>query len=626
MRNALIIILIAITIAPLCAGLVANLPDGQQVKLYDNMHALVIGIGNYTNGWSKLPNAVIDAKEVAVKLRNMGFSVIERYDVNSQQLNEALNDFVYKQGREESAALLIYYAGHGETETGADKKKLGYIVPSDAPLLTRDPKNFSLKAVSMTNIDALSLKIRSRHVLMLFDSCFSGSIFSLRGDAVPPVISASVQEKVRQYITSGSENEQVPDASYFKTCFLQALDGYADYNKDGYVTGSELGSYLRTEVVNYSLRTQNPQFGTIKSPELNKGDFVFAIKQVEKRMVDTPNPIQTPTVPVISDNYGIVQVETNLGGDLYINGEKKHSLVKGHKADIQLEPGSYNLELKTTSAAKSQKVKIKKGKTSNVEFKFPLAAMVPAGMILVEGGTFLMGDKTDEKASPVHKVTLSNFCIGMYEVTQKEWKAIMGSNPSEMQGDYKPVTNLSWYDAIEYCNARSRQEGLMPCYTIDKSRKDPNNASLYDDLKWIVAFDQSANGYRLPTEAEWEYAARGGKKSKGYSFAGSNKYFDVGIYHLHSILSKVIVDVGAKTPNELGTYDMSGNVWEWCWDWKDEYTKDKGLNPLGAVMGEYRILRGGSGEDKPLPKTTYRNGKNPGHLSRFVGFRVVRSL
>jgi len=249
-------------------------------------------------------------------------------------------------------------------------------------------------------------------------------------------------------------------------------------------------------------------------------------------------------------------------------------------------------------------------------------------MIKVEGGTFNMGsNEISDYAKPVHKVTLSNFLIGKYEVTQELWESVMGDNPSEFKGPKRPVEEVSWYDVVEFCNKLSAKEGLTPAYTIDETQKDPKNTSKYDILKWSVTCDFNTNGYRLPTEAEWEYAARGGNKSKGYTYSGSDKIDEVAWYY-SNISVEETHEVGKKKPNELGLYDISGNVWEWCWDWYsiDYYSSSSQTNPMGANSGSNRVLRGGSWfNDADGFRVADRFRDNPGSTTYDIGFRLART-
>jgi hypothetical protein len=254
-------------------GIQATSKQGENVFLYKDYHALVVGVSQYDD-WPDLPNAAKDAQEVAKRLEELGFTVKLAIDPTSQEMRLLLNELIYDIGKESDLAVLFYYAGHGETETLADDTKMGYIIPKDCPLLKQDPKGFGIQAISMREIEAVSLRIRAKHVLMLFDSCFSGSLFSLVR-AVPDDISEKSTLPVRQYITAGREEEQVPDRSMFKRCFLIGLEGDADLTGDGYITGSEMGLYLSEKVVNYTRRRQHPQYGKINNPNLDRGDFIF---------------------------------------------------------------------------------------------------------------------------------------------------------------------------------------------------------------------------------------------------------------------------------------------------------------------------------------------------------------
>ena len=194
-------------------------------------------------------------------------------------LRRALNKVVVGPGKQKDRAVLFWFSGHGHTLKEAGGKKLGYIVPVDAPNPDRDELGFMEHAISMREIETIAKRIQARHAIMLFDSCFSGAIFQAVRSKPSPYIEEKVKKSVRQFVTAGTEDEQVPDQSVFKEVFLQAIeDGYADRNKDGYVTGMELGDYMQEQVVNYSRKAQHPQFGKINDPQLDKGDFVFALK------------------------------------------------------------------------------------------------------------------------------------------------------------------------------------------------------------------------------------------------------------------------------------------------------------------------------------------------------------
>jgi hypothetical protein len=262
---------------------------GQSLYLYKDYQAVVIGVSDYEH-WPKLPNAVKDAQEVAGKLKVLGFNVKLITDPDSRQLKSTLSEIARRLGTEKNRALLLYYAGHGETTTLADGTDLGYIIPKDCPLQNLDPFGFDSKAVSMKEIEMLALKVRSKHMLVMFDSCFSGSLFAL-SRAAPTDISEKSAKPVRQFMTAGGANETVPDRSIFKVCLLQGLDGEADYNRDGFVTASELGLYLQTKVVNYTRGAQHPQFGKINNPYLDKGDFIFVLKPSKPKVAKATAPV-----------------------------------------------------------------------------------------------------------------------------------------------------------------------------------------------------------------------------------------------------------------------------------------------------------------------------------------------
>jgi len=218
-------------------------------------------------------------------------------------------------------------------------------------------------------------------------------------------------------------------------------------------------------------------------------------------------------------------------------------------------------------------------------------------MVYVQGGTFTMGctpeqgnDCSDDEKPP-HHVTVSDFYIGKYEVTQAQWKAVMGSNPSFFINDNSPVEQVSWNDVQEFINKLNERTGKQ---------------------------------FRLPTAAEWEFAARGGNLSKGYKYSGSNNADSVAWDWDNS--NKETHPVGIKLPNELGTYDMSGNVYEWCSDWYSKSTDEDQTNPQGPSSGTYRTFCGGSWYvDAWFARVSYIGSHSPDTRHNFVGFRLAYS-
>lgn len=231
----------------------------------------------------------------------------------------------------------------------------------------------------------------------------------------------------------------------------------------------------------------------------------------------------------------------------------------------------------------------------NICFKVKASSFGDMEMVFVQGGTFTMGctseqgSDCDADESPSHRVTVSDFYIGKYEVTQKQWKAVMGNNPSYHKGDNLPVESVSWLDIQKFVKRLNAQTGKH---------------------------------YRLPTEAEWEYASRGGNRSNGYKYSGSNVIGNVAWYDGNS--GSETHPVGSKFPNELGLYDMSGNVYEWCSDWYGSYGSSAQSNPVGAANRSNRVLRSGSWDsNERICHVSFRYSYYPSRRYRSFGFRLV---
>lgn len=257
---------------------------------------------------------------------------------------------------------------------------------------------------------------------------------------------------------------------------------------------------------------------------------------------------------------------------------------------------------------------------------------IPENFILVEGGTFSMGSpdseawRSDDETQ--HTVTVSDFYMSAFEVTQAEYQAVIGSNPSAFSGEELPVETVSWLDAIAYCNARSELEGLDPAYTVEGQ---------------TVTWNRSANGYRLPTEAEWEYACRAGTQTPfntetsisadesnywgHYPYLIEDNYFNQSNLETRpGVYRETTVAVGSFQPNAWGFYDMHGNVGEWVWDYYGDYPTEAQTDPVGPDSGVLRVNRGGGWNDfaKNL-RSAYRATLPQDSAVFNVGFRLVRN-
>ncbi len=298
------------------------------------------------------------------------------------------------------------------------------------------------------------------------------------------------------------------------------------------------------------------------------------------------------------------------GADVYLDGTKLGQsprvfsglLVGSHKVEVKKE--GYLTDSKTVTIVEGQTTSLSGALSSQSSSSSSSLGtlVIPVNgvnieMVKVEAGTFQMGATSEmqnpwDDEKPVHQVTLTHdYYIGKYEVTQALWQAVMGKNPSSFKGDNLPVENVSWDDCQEF-------------------------------IKKINSLTHRT--FRLPTESEWEYAARGGKKSQGYQYSGSNNLDDVAWYESNS--GSKTHAVGTKLPNELGLYDMSGNVWEWCQDWKGTYPSYSVTNPTGAKSGSYRVRRGGSWFSSPwYCRASYRGYLTPDISNGDLGLRLVLS-
>ena len=363
---------------------------------------------------------------------------------------------------------------------------------------------------------------------------------------------------------------------------------------------------------------QNIEKGTtMYEDQLKQGDHIIKIKNRDRTMWTrkfyiTANKTIYLTAYIDIPEYGSLSLASdNVEGDVYIDNIQYQYISKGTtiRAD-QLTPGNHTVKIKSHGKILwSKEFYITANKTKNITAHTDTPSLSPIlqrlvdNMVYVQGGTFTMGCTSEQGSDcdgdekPPHRVTLSDYYIGKYEVTQEEWREVMGSDPPELRFkgcDKCPVERVSWNDVQEFIKKLNQKTGKH---------------------------------FRLPTEAEWEYAAREGNRSKGYKYSGSNNISSVAWYGDNS--GSKTHEVGSKSPNELGLYDMSGNVWEWCSDWYDEnyYSNSRRSNPKGPSTGSYRVFRGGSwSNDARYCRSANRFIWFPDSRHINVGFRLAHSL
>lgn len=605
--------------------------EGKAIELYKDSYALVIGNGNYTNGWDPLDGALKDVKEVETVLKKHGFHVTLKKNLTKAQFDRAFAEFVLTSGEDPNNRLLFYYAGHGYTRKNAADEDLGYLVMIDAPTPEVDKVGFELESIPMKSLVGLAEKILARHALFIFDSCFSGTILNARDSLNPPEsISDSVKYPVRQFITAGRAGETVPDHSDFKQAFLDLLEGRANEPfPDGYITGEELGFYLKNQVPVYN-SVQHPQYGKIRNPKLDKGDFVFVLSQ---EAAWTPPPEERPTIATLT------VTSTPRGATVYIDGAfigltplQDYKIDTGARRVKQVEVG---LELSgyksrvvqlTLKGDQSTPWEVHLEKTSQIQS----SGAAPEGMVLIPAGEFQMGSNDgDSDEKPVHTVYVDAFYMDIYEVTNAQYKQFVNANPQ--WGKDRIPSNYHDGNYLKHWSGNT--------YPTDKEKHPVRHVSWYA----AMAYAQWA-GKRLPTEAEWEKAARGGLIGKKYPW-GNKIDSTKASYDKSRFLPTRTAAVGVYPANGYGLYDMAGNVWEWCLDAYDSdfYEDSPRHNPIAGAdnvahvidnftgIANNRVLRGGSWADRPDDlRVANRSEDFPAIRPSFtygddIGFRCVRA-
>ncbi len=579
---------------------------------------LAIAIDNYAH--KPLNNCVRDVSAFIEV-------VSQRYSFESDHIiplfdEEATADGIYDAFEnlldkvEPNDNLIVYYSGHGDYH---GRLKEGYWIPFDADTRSRQIPNDTLKRYLR--------EIQTRHTLIICDSCFSGT-FAIKGkaeDYSSEALTQRYQDSSRWVITSGSKHEVLDGVQGGHSPFAEALLAKMR-SHEGDLSARNLGDYVISELAAKKIY-QKPLSEVFDKEYHQGGLFVFWQQQnatqawASAEATDTAAAYyafwqQHPDSPQAEEALWryVSKVQKLEAYNLYRN---KYPQGKYILDAIEKLDDVYFAEAKTLNDYKLYlKVFGDEGNHAREahqridEFLVPIILRNPSKdttisqeprietprlsfepeMVFVEGGTFKMGSNDYDSEKPIHDVTLSDFYIGKYPVTQAQWHAVMGENPSHFKGcDDCPVENVSWDDVQEFIKKLN---------------------------------DRTGKNYRLPTEAEWEYAARGGNKSKGYKYAGSDNLDEVGWYNGNA--GSKTHPVGQKKPNELGIYDMSGNVWEWCADWYGAYPSEPQTNPTGPAKGTDRVVRGGSWVDfDNFCRVSYRFRYNFDFRNLNIGFRLA---
>lgn len=614
-------------------------------------HFLGIGIDKYRH-CEILHCAVKDIKDFSAILKeNFYFDVANiqtLFDGDATRMNiiKALEHYANKLTNDDN--LLIYFAGHGTVSS--KRKGKGYWIPVDGS------KDSTSMYLSNSRIKELLEEINAHHILLISDACFSASIAFRNIENAKDTFESLDNRPSRWVIASGQHDEPVLDKLGANSPFALGLQKVLLDSKVVKINTQQLA-----DRVFHFTNLQTTQAPIAKRLNGDKGgQFVF-----EKRIrpeeywqeianVNTLEGYQNFLALFPRTNFALEakkQIEAINAKALW---EKvlRIDTIKAYNEYLVNQPGSsyyaealHRLRSKEDDEAWSRIQRT--GKYSllhqyktdfpNGKYRTQVDQMLKAQLIEVEttstfksddlvmikGGSYWRGGGTHfKRARPKHLVQLDSFMCAPFMVTFQEFDQFCDEKQQPRIDDRgwgrgkRPVIHVSWYQAIHYCNWLSKEKNLAAVYIVKPGEK--------------VFWSKDADGFRLLTEAEWEYAARGGLRSKGYPFAGGNLLNNLAWYE-HNSNGKT-QPVGLKQPNELGLYDMSGNCYEWVYDrWEyrhyKHYANEAAVNPTGPDEGPHRVVRGGAfNSDDDFCRTIYREDYHPGRGKRNIGFRIARNV
>jgi formylglycine-generating enzyme required for sulfatase activity len=578
-----------------------------------NSYAHFFYVTDFQPGWEDLPETGREARRIGQVLESdYNFTVQYHREVKKADILQKITEInSRKYGKNDQ--VLFFFSMHGHFDKAADR---GYLIPADGKIPRLDA--YGQTWLSYDDLGSYITKNPAEHVLLALDACYSGAFgdrYKGAPDALPWEGAGDCQQKAqlalqhdsRLYFSSGSRAQRTPANSLFAKKWLEALRNGA---RTGLVTSRDLRYYLG------GISYPTPEGGSFTSRHEAGGDFVFLHRSAcqgnnssdgtdaaEEQLWAQAQRLKT------KEAYAFYR-------QMYPNGR--------YEAQAEAKIEAFERGETTTPSSTTRRRDL-------------------PDMIFVEGGTFQMGSSDSDAQSDEtpHTVTVDDFYMHRFEVTNAEFAEFLNAkgrheyNGAEWydlddeharieqrggtyttKGSYgkHPVTEVTWYGAVAYCNWKSEALNLQPVYRISGTS---------------VSADWNADGYRLPTEAEWEFAAR----SRGGSdkWAGTSSASSLSSYANTSGSEdgyENTAPVGSFRPNGLGLKDMSGNVWEWCWDWYDSdyYKNSPSRNPRGPSTGSYRVLRRGSWIYAPAYlRCANRFSYAPGYSYDDLGFRLSRA-
>jgi formylglycine-generating enzyme required for sulfatase activity len=552
-----------------------------------------IGIDDYAaTAIDDLSYAEADAREVAALLRgHYGFGSVRELlgvEATRQGIVDAVSELFDNQRVSRDDAVVVYFSGHGQTIDTPRGGQMGFLIPQDARIdmsQATESGPYYKSCIAMEDVRKWRQLIPARHVLFVADSCYSGLLGVEK--SMPRPIGDALSLEVCQILTAGTRGQKVPESSNvghgaFTAKLLEALrTRAADLNKDGYIRASELGQYLK----DCNLPGQSPQSKVMDG----EGDFILWPRGGE---VFAPVPAGSGELDRIARLAELSKAaESAFAKAEQVDVSALSALEKAKAwelAELACVPAGYRV-----SQIRSRIAHWKES-ASRGDYTEDGGVGLGLRMVWVKPDSFRMGSPESEEGrysdeGPVHDVTLDGFWLGKHEVTQAQYEAVTGKNPSHFKGASLPVETVRWDDAMDFCRRLSQRTGKT---------------------------------YTLPSEAQWEYACRAGSQTR-FCFGDSDSGLDAYAWYSGNSGSKTH-PVGEKSPNAWGLHDMHGNVWEWCSDWDGPYSSGSVRNPTGPSDGSDRVLRGGGWGGSPQGcRSAYRYGYTPGDSYVFLGFRVL---